>query len=216
VTAARFITLEGTEGAGKSTVARALKQALEARGCQVLLTREPGGTPLAERLREILLQRGAEQISPVAETLLMFAARAVHLENAIGPALAGGRWVICDRFSDATYAYQGAGRGVSLSLIDGLAQAVHARTWPVRTLLLDLPVAMGLARVQARGAADRFETERQEFFERARAEYLRRAVLEPGRLRVIDARPAPEEVAAAALAGIADLLPDLPPPVPPA
>lgn len=205
---AQFITLEGIEGAGKSTVARALQLALEQRGCAVLLTREPGGTPLAERLREILLHRGAEQISPVAETLLMFAARAVHLENAIRPALDSGRWVICDRFSDASYAYQGAGRGVAASLIDALARSVHAQLWPVRTLLLDLPVAIGLARARARGAADHFELERQEFFERARGEYLRRAAMDPGRLRVIDARPEAPVVVKAALAAIADLLPD--------
>ena len=211
MTAARFISLEGVEGAGKSTVARALQAALERRGCAVLLTREPGGTPLAERLRETLLHRGAEQINPVAETLLMFAARAVHLDNAIRPALQAGRWVICDRFSDATYAYQGAGRGVAVSLIDALAESVHGRCWPVRTLLLDLPVEDGLARARARGAADRFEAERLEFFERVRGEYRRRAERDPGRIRLIDARPDAQVVAAAALAAITDLLPGTPP-----
>jgi len=208
-----FITLEGIEGAGKSTVARSLQAALQQRGCTVLLTREPGGTPLAEKLRETLLQRGEERISPVAETLLMFAARALHLENAIWPALAAGHWVLCDRFSDATYAYQGAGRGVELPLIDALAESVHGGRWPVRTLLLDLPVAAGLARARARGAADRFEMERQEFFERVRAAYLQRAARDPQRVRIIDARPEAARVAAAALAAVADLLPD---PVPPA
>jgi dTMP kinase len=116
--AARFITLEGTEGAGKSTVARAIHEALRQRGFEVLMTREPGGTPVAEALREILLRRGAEPIGAVAETLLMFAARAVHVENVIRPALAAGQWVLCDRFTDASYAYQGAARGVEASLID--------------------------------------------------------------------------------------------------
>ena len=204
----RFITLEGVEGAGKSTIARALQAELEQRGLPVLLTREPGGTPLAERLREVLLGRGSEAISPAAETLLMFAARAVHLDNAIRPALAAGRWIICDRFTDASYAYQGAGRGVSALLLDQLAAAVHAGVWPQRTLLLDLPVAMGLARARERaGEPDRFESEQQAFFERVRAAYLQRAAGDERRIRVIDAtQPAPQ-VAAAALAAIADLLP---------
>ena len=204
----RFITLEGVEGAGKSTIARALQSGLEQRGLPVLLTREPGGTPLAERLRELLLSRGSEAISPAAETLLMFAARAVHLDNAIRPALAAGNWVICDRYTDASYAYQGAGRGVSALLLDQLAAAVHPDLWPERTLLLDLPVAMGLARARERaGAPDRFESEQQAFFERVRAAYLRRAAGDERRIRVIDATlPAPQ-VAAAALAAIADLLP---------
>ena len=163
---ARFITLEGIEGAGKSTVARALHAELTRRGHAVLLTREPGGTPLAESLRELLLRRGGERMTPTAETLLMFAARAVHLENAIRPALAAGRWVICDRFTDASYAYQGAGRGVTPTLLDRLAEAVHADLWPARTLLLDLPVAAGLERASLRaGAPDRFESEQREFFE---------------------------------------------------
>jgi len=208
VSAARFITLEGVEGAGKSTVARALQQALQQRGIEVLLTREPGGTPVAEALREILLRRGAEHISAAAETLLMFAARAVHLDNAIRPALAAGRWVICDRFTDATYAYQGAARGVEPALIDQLAARVHADLWPHRTLLLDLPVSTGLARVRERaGAADRFEVQHQEFFERVRGSYLARAAADPARIRVIDARPSAEQVGASALAAIRDLLP---------
>ena len=208
MTSGRFITLEGVEGAGKSTIARALQAELARRSLPVLLTREPGGTPLAEALRELLLGRGDEVINPAAETLLMFAARAVHLDNAIRPALAAGRWVICDRYTDASYAYQGAGRGVNADLLDQLAAAVHADLWPVRTLLLDLPVTAGLARARARGAmADRFEAEQLGFFERVRAAYLQRATLDPRRVRVIDARlPAPE-VAAAAWEAIADLLP---------
>ena len=208
MSAGRFITLEGIEGAGKSTVARALCLELERQGLSVLLTREPGGTPLAESLRDMLLCHGAEAISPTAETLLLFAARAIHLDSAIRPALAAGQWVICDRFTDASYAYQGAGRGVSAALLDQLATAVHAGLWPARTLVLDLPVAAGLARAKARaGAADRFESEQCEFFERVRADYLRRAALDPARMRVIDALAAVPQVVAAARAAIADLLP---------
>jgi dTMP kinase len=207
--AGQFITLEGVEGAGKSTIARALQAELTRRGLSVLLTREPGGTPLAERLRELLLQPGHETISPAAEALLMFAARAVHLDHAVRPALAAGRWVICDRFTDASYAYQGAGRGVSTALLDQLAGAIHPDLWPARTLLLDLPVAAGLERARARtGAPDRFESEQAQFFERVRAGYLQRAVLEPGRVRVLDAQPPAAQVAAAALAAIGDLLAD--------
>lgn len=204
----RFITLEGIEGAGKSTVARTLGDELRRRGGEVLLTREPGGTPLAEAIRGILLRRGTEELSAVAETLLMFAARAVHLDNAIRPALAAGKWVICDRYTDASYAYQGAARGVEQALIDRLAAAVHADIWPTRTLLLDLPVTEGLARARRRGGpADRFEDEHQEFFERVRAAYLARASADPQRFRVLDARADEPKLAAAALAAIADLLP---------
>jgi dTMP kinase len=206
--AAQFISLEGIEGAGKSTIATALKTELERRGCQVLLTREPGGTPLAEALRGLLLRKGPEQITPTTETLLMFAARALHLDNAIRPALAAGRWVICDRYTDASYAYQGAGRGVTIALLDQLAAAVHSDLWPARTLLLDLPVAAGLARARARaGAADRFEIESAEFFERVRRGYLERAQQDPRRLRIVDAQPAFAQVLAASIAAIADLLP---------
>jgi len=205
---AQFITLEGIEGAGKSTIAAALQTELERRRCPVLLTREPGGTPLAEALRGLLLRPGSERITPTTETLLMFAARALHLDNTIRPALAAGRWVICDRFTDASYAYQGAGRGVSPALLDELAAAVHADLWPARTLLLDLPVTAGLERARARaGGADRFESESGEFFERVRRGYLERAREHPRRLVVVDAQPPFAQVLAAALAAIADLLP---------
>jgi dTMP kinase len=160
MSAARFITLEGIEGAGKSTVARALLAELERRGLPALVTREPGGTPVAEALRTVLLDRRQELINPAAETLLMFAARAVHLDNAIRPALAAGRWVICDRFTDASFAYQGGGRGVSGRLLDELAAAVHADLWPARTLLLDVPVATGLGRGPARAPAARTGSKR--------------------------------------------------------
>lgn len=189
MTPGRFITLEGIEGAGKSTVARIVCDWLKARGIAVRLTREPGGTPLAERVRRVVLERGSEQLSPATETLLMFSARGIHLENLIRPALAAGEWVVCDRFTDATRAYQGAGRGVSSELIETLATAVHGNLRPDCTLLLDLPPAVGLARARQRSglAADRFEAEQEEFFERVRAAYLQIAKAEPDRITVIDA-----------------------------
>lgn len=206
--AGHFITLEGIEGAGKTSLARALEAALRERALHLLLTREPGGSPLAERLRSLVLERGEERIAPSAETLLMFAARSIHLENRIRPALAQGQWVLCDRFTDATRAYQGAGRGVDAALIEQLAHAVHADLWPQRTLLLDLSVEQGLARARARHAAgDRFEDESREFFERVRQGYLRIAAAEPGRVRILDAGQPPEPLLAAALAALADLLP---------
>jgi dTMP kinase len=206
--AGRFITLEGIEGSGKSTLANALGQALRARALTVQLTREPGGTPLAERLRALLLERGGEPIGPRSEALLMFAARAVHLENLIRPALQAGAWVVCDRFSDATRAYQGSGRGVSAELIERLAELVHGDLWPHRTLLLDLPVEQGLARARSRGGArDRFEDEDRRFFERVRAGYLTIAAAEPRRVRILDATASPELLARHALEALADLLP---------
>ncbi len=184
----RFLTLEGIEGAGKSTVARFAHEWLSARGVRAVLTREPGGTPLAERVREIVLQPGSEPVPSEAELLLMFAARAIHLASLIRPALARGEWVICDRFTDATRAYQGAGRGVAEDLIERLAAVVHGDLWPDRTVLLDLPVREGLARARGRGAAaDRFEQEREPFFERVREGYLALAAQEPSRIWRIDA-----------------------------
>ena len=185
----RLITLEGIEGAGKSTVARIVCEWLEARSVAVRLTREPGGTPLAERVRQMVLERGDEQLSPVTETLLMFAARGIHLENLIRPALSRGEWVVCDRFTDATRAYQGNGRGVDLQWIEELATAVHGGLQPDCTLLLDLPPATGLARARLRSgvAADRFEAETEAFFVKVRAGYLELARREPGRIHVIDA-----------------------------
>ena len=208
MTAGRFITLEGGEGAGKSTLAAGLAEALRSRGVAFECTREPGGTPLAERVRAIVIERGNEQIDLTGETLLMFAARSIHLTNRVRPALARGAWVICDRFTDATYAYQGAGRGVPRVLIDTLAGAVQAGLWPDRTLLLDLPVATGMARARARSSSpDRFESEREAFFERVRAEYLRRAAAEPTRFRVLDATLPPSALLQAALESLADWLP---------
>ena len=202
MSAGRFITLEGIEGAGKSTVARFVAEWLRARGISAVLTREPGGTPLAERVRELVLSPDGEAIPPAAETLLMFAARSIHLANLIRPALARGEWVICDRFTDATRAYQGGGRGLDPASIESLATLVHPDLTPDLTLLLDLPVPLGLARAQARrGQTDRFEQERGPFFERVRAAYLAVAHADAQRFRIVDAgRELPQVQAAVAAA----------------
>jgi len=208
----RFITLEGIEGAGKSTVAAALTAALRARGVRVVQTREPGGTPLAERIRELVLHRGEEHLSAEAETLLMFAARAVHFHNLIRPALSRGDWVVCDRYTDATRAYQGGGRRVSADFIETLSREVLGGFTPDLTLLLDLPVLAGLGRAYARrkangdGEADRFESETVAFFERVRERYLGIAAAEPQRVRVLDATLPPDELAKAALTALEPLL----------
>jgi dTMP kinase len=204
----RFITLEGIEGAGKSTVAQLIGAWLARRGVAARLTREPGGTPLAERVRQIVLAHGDEPLSPVTETLLMFAARALHVQGVISPALARGEWVVCDRFTDATRAYQGSGRNVDAALIETLAQAVHPQLVPDCTLLLDLPVATGLARARGRSGsgADRFEAETLDFFERVRNGYLALAHSEPRRFRIIDAAQPLETIertVAEILAGLA-------------
>ena len=195
---ARFITLEGIKGAGKSTVAKFVLAWLARQHLPARLTREPGGTPLAERLRQLVLEPGVESLSPVAETLLMFAARDLHLQGVIRPALARGEWVVCDRFTDATRAYQGSGRGVDADLIESLAQAVHGGLAPDCTLLLDVPVSVGLARARGRagGSTDRFEAETTAFFERVRAGYLELARREPQRFQVIDAAAPLERVEA--------------------
>lgn len=197
----RFITLEGIEGAGKSTVAKFVLAYLGRRQIAGRLTREPGGTPLAERIRELVLSRGAESLPDAAELLLMFAARSVHLQNLIEPELAAGRWVICDRFTDATYAYQGAGRRVDPDRIRRLEEWVQGARRPDLTLLIDVPVEMGLARARSRATGtanvrDRFETEQVAFFERVRRVYLERAAAEPERIVVIDGAPSVEAVAA--------------------
>ncbi|MCC2639354.1 MAG: tmk [Moraxellaceae bacterium] len=183
----RFITLEGGEGAGKSTSLAFIRDYFAARGLPLVVTREPGGTPLAEQVRELLLQKREEAVAPDAELLLVFAARAQHLAGVIMPALERGEWVLCDRFTDATYAYQGGGRGLSRQRIAELEAMVQGRLRPGLTLLLDLPVAQGLARAGARAEMDRFESEQEEFFERVRATYRERAAAEPERFRVIDA-----------------------------
>lgn len=203
----RFITLEGIEGAGKSTVARALETLLRARAVPVRLTREPGGTPRAEALRAQLLAPGPEAMTPAAEALLMFAARAQHVAHLIRPALARGEWVLCDRFTDASRAYQGAGRGIDAGLIETLAQAAHPGLAPDLTLLLDLPVELGMARARGRGAAvDRFEAEDERFFRRVRARYLDLAAQEPQRFRVIDASRSVDAVIRQATEAVLDLI----------
>lgn len=204
-TCPRFITLEGGEGAGKSTVLGALHDAIQATGVEVVCTREPGGTPLAEQIRGLLLKVSGQQAeaheSPTAETelLLMFAARAQLVRETILPALQRGAWVISDRFTDASYAYQGGGRGLDAEFIAELERRVVG-ILPGLTLLLDVPVDIGLQRARGRGASDRIEAEREDFFERVRAAYLARAASDPLRIRVIDATAPADEVARQALA----------------
>ncbi len=192
----RFITLEGVEGVGKSTNLAYVWNTLEEAGLDCLQTREPGGTPLAEEVRQLLLSPRDEPVSETAELLLMFAARAQHLSGLIEPALAAGRWVLCDRFTDATYAYQGGGRGMCQATIASLESLVQGARRPDLTLLLDLPVEVGLARAAQRGEPDRFERERGEFFDRVRRAYLARAQAEPQRFRVIDASRSLDDVQA--------------------
>lgn len=182
-----FITLEGPEGAGKSTNREYLAELLMQAGIEVVLTREPGGTPLAERIRELLLAPDSEVMAVDTELLLMFAARAQHLAGVIRPALARGAVVLCDRFTDATYAYQGGGRGLAYERIAILEQFVQGDLRPDLTLVFDLPVEVGLARAAARGKLDRFEQEQQSFFEAVRQTYLARAAQAPERYRILDA-----------------------------
>jgi dTMP kinase len=190
----RFITIEGGEGAGKSTMMGRVMNWLEIAGHRVIGTREPGGTDLAEKLREILLDRNNISLSGQAELLLLFAARSQHLDQLIRPALARGDWVLCDRFTDATWAYQGGGRGLPRDEIDALETLVHGDLQPDLTLLLDLPVEQGLKRAAERGQADRFEQEPRVFFEHVRKAYLERAAAARERFAVIDASGNIEEV----------------------
>ncbi|PZN29853.1 MAG: dTMP kinase [Proteobacteria bacterium] len=210
MTRGRFITIEGGEGVGKSTQIGALRDWLAGKGLEVVVTREPGGTPRAERIRELLLAVDPEPMPATCELLLMFAARATHLQNLIVPALERGAWVICDRFTDATYAYQGAGRGIDLEQIATLETLVQGTLRPDLTLLLDAPVELGAARARQRNAqsghSDRFEQEQRAFFERVRAAYLARAQREPARFAVIDATGEREAVAAAIRAAVAPVL----------
>jgi dTMP kinase len=194
----RFLTIEGIEGVGKSTQVARLSKGLSERGIAHVVTREPGGTPLAERIREIVLNTRDEPLPPAAELLLMFAARAVHLTNHVEPHLRAGRWVVCDRFIDATYAYQGGGRRMGLDNIRQLETMVLGARRPDLTFLLDAPVEQALRRAKQRNAgavADRFESERADFFERVRAAYLSRAAAEPDRIVVVDASQSVDRVA---------------------
>lgn len=183
----RFITLEGIEGAGKSSQMIQIRDTLAERGLRVILTREPGGAPLAERIRQLLLDPASGGMAEDTELLLVFAARAEHLAKTIHPALARGDWVVCDRFTDASYAYQGGGRGLDPARIRVLEDWVQGELRPDLTLLFDLPVELGLARAGKRSAPDRFEGETARFFSAARAAYLARAAADPGRIRLIDA-----------------------------
>ena len=183
----KFITVEGIEGVGKSTNVSVIREAIEARGLQVLTTREPGGTPMAEQIRGLLLEHGDETMPDIVELLLMFAARALHVNNVIKPALDEGIWVICDRFTDTSRAYQGAGRGFPLSDINRMADWVHGDLQPDLTILLDAPVETGIARAGKRSEPDRIEAEKVEFFIRARDCFLSLAAAEPERFAVVDA-----------------------------
>ena len=201
----RLVTLEGGEGAGKSTLLAGLRQHFARAGIDLMYTREPGGTPVGEAIRALVLDPMHRGIAAETELLLMFAARAQLVREVLRPALDAGRWVLCDRFTDASYAYQGGGRGVEVARIAELERLATGGLKPDLTLLLDLPVAHGRARAGQRGDADRIEAERDDFFERVRATYRARAEAEPERFRVIDAGLPPERVLQAALAAIDEL-----------
>ena len=190
----RFITVEGIEGAGKTSCLDLLEQRIRQRGHEVLVTREPGGTPLGEDLRRLLLGHRHDGMADDTELLLMFAARAEHLHAKIEPALVAGSWVLCDRFTDATYAYQGYGRGIDVQRIAALETWVQGERRPDLTLLLDLPVEVGLQRAGRRSTPDRFERQALTFFDRVRQGYLSLAASAPGRFRVIDAGQSLDQV----------------------
>jgi len=205
----RLISLEGGEGAGKSTLLAGLRAHFERSGMDVLHTREPGGTPVGEAIRALVLDPAHRGMAVETELLLMFAARAQLVRETLQPALASGRWVLCDRFTDASYAYQGGGRGIDAARIGELERIATGGLKPDLTLLLDLPVAHGRARASQRGDADRIEAERDDFFERVRATYLARAQAEPARFRVIDALQPADAVLQAAVAAIDALRADV-------
>jgi len=186
----KFLTIEGTEGVGKSTNLAFVRDWLGRQGIEVVVTREPGGTPLAEEVRHLLLAKRDETVDETAELLLVFAARAQHIARVIKPALARGAWVLSDRFTDATFAYQGGGRGLNQAVIAQLEQLVQGELRPDLTLILDIDVQLGLERARQRGELDRFESETVGFFERVRAVYQRRASEASGRYALIDASQA--------------------------
>lgn len=192
----RFITVEGIEGVGKSSNVAYLADLICDRGLDVVTTREPGGTPMAERIRALLLEHGNETVPDTAELLLFFAARSLHLHNLILPAIDAGSWVICDRFTDASRAYQGGGRGLDAEKIETLAAWVQDGLQPDLTLLLDAPASVGLGRVRERGVADRMDSEARSFYERVRAVYLELAKAAPERIVIIDAAGSLESVQA--------------------
>jgi dTMP kinase len=192
----KFITLEGGEGVGKTTNLSFINAYLQQQNIPVTVTREPGGTALAEKIRQLVLDTDSESIAESTELLLMFAARAQHIQHVIEPALARGDWVLCDRFTDATYAYQGGGRNVSVATIALLEQLVQGDLRPDLTLLLDAPIAVGMERAEKRGAFDRFEAEKLSFFTRVRDMYLTRAAQQSARIKVIQANQPLENVQA--------------------
>ena len=202
----RFVTVEGIEGAGKSTQMDVIRQYLEERGISVVMTREPGGAPLSEAVRTLLLDPDNRGMSSDTELLLVFAARAEHLHKVIRPALESGDWVLSDRFTDATFAYQGGGRGIEAARIAILEEWVQGPLRPDLTLLLDVPVEAGMSRIAGRGKPDRFEREDRQFFQRIRDSYLQRAAAEPQRIRLIDARAPVQQVSREALAAVSALL----------
>jgi dTMP kinase len=203
----RLITLEGGEGAGKSTLLRGLETHLRDQGIDLVVTREPGGTVVGEAVRGVVLDARNNALCAEAELLLMFASRAQLVRDVIDPALSAGRWVLCDRFTDASFAYQGGGRGQPMERIEALEDWAALGLKPDVTLLLDLPVSTGRARAAGRGEADRIEVEGDPFFERVRQAYRDRAAAEPSRFRLLDATASPEGVLAQAVAGVAGLLP---------
>ena len=190
----KFITVEGTEGVGKSTNMAFIEAWLKSAGKELVITREPGGTELGEKLRNMLLDAKETSMCDDTELLLMFAARAQHLQEVIIPALEAGKWVLCDRFTDATYAYQGGGRGIAMHRIEQLEQWVQGELRPDMTLILDLPIDVGLERAGKRSEPDRFELEKHDFFNKVRDTYLSRAKSFPERYKIIDASPAIPEV----------------------
>lgn len=192
----KFITVEGSEGVGKSTNVEFLAAAIREQGFAVICTREPGGTPIAERIRQILLEHGEEPLPDIAELLLFFASRSLHICNKIRPALEAGKWVICDRFTDASRAYQGSGRGLDMQRINLLADWVQDDLQPDLTLLLDAPAEVGMQRAVQRGATDRLESEQISFYERVRTGYLELADAHPERFVVVDAARALVQVQA--------------------
>jgi dTMP kinase len=204
----KFITVEGIEGVGKSTNIEFLSRLIESSGYRVLTTREPGGTPMAESIRDMLLEHGHEPVPDVAELLLFFAARSLHLSNSIRPAIERGDWVVCDRFTDASRAYQGCGRGLDMQMINLLADWVQDGLEPDLTILLDAPPEVGIARAGARGSADRLESEQASFFSRVRDGYLALAAAHPGRFCVVDARQPIDAVQVAIRQAMARLLVD--------
>ena len=201
-----FITIEGIEGTGKSTVINAIREHLDHEGLDYLITREPGGTPIAEAIRKVLLSHYDEKMCPETELMLYFAGRAQHLVQHVIPALKAGKIVVSDRYVDASYAYQGGGRGISEAKIDALVAALPESLMPDRTLLFDAPVEVGMKRMNARGEKDRMEIEKIDFFERVRQTYLRRAKQFPKQYRVIDASQEIALVIKNAIEQIQDLL----------